>query len=72
MAGERDPAAVSGLVAGIISAEPSACLESVDVVDEATLAVPPVLAGSVRILVVCRFGRARLLDNRGVTVPETA
>ena len=39
-------------------------------VDETTLTVPAVLAGAVRILVVCRFGRARLLDNRGVTVPE--
>ena len=70
LAGERDPAAVSGLVADIISAEPTACLESVDVVDETTLTVPAVLAGAVRILVVCRFGRARLLYNRGVTVPE--
>lgn len=69
LAGERDPEVVAELVGAIVEAEPLAELVSSDVVDSATLVPPPVLTGSIRLLVAARFGRARLIDNIGVRVP---
>jgi pantoate--beta-alanine ligase len=68
IAGERDPEVVAELVGSIVEAEPLATLVSSDVVDSATLEPPPVLTGSIRLLVAARFGRARLIDNIGVRV----
>jgi pantoate--beta-alanine ligase len=68
LAGERDPAAVRSLMAGIIEAEPLARLDYAEVVDAASFTVPDPLAGSLRLLAAVRFGRARLIDNVGVTV----
>jgi pantoate--beta-alanine ligase len=67
-AGERDPAAVRDLMAGIIEAEPLAELDYAEVVDADSFAVPDPLAGNLRLLAAVRFGRARLIDNVGVTV----
>ena len=67
-AGERDPQAVRELVAGIIEAEPLAELDYVEVVDADSLATPETLRGNLRLLAAVRFGRARLIDNVGVTV----
>lgn len=67
-AGERDPAAVRELVAGIIQAEPLAQLDYAEVVDAHSFTVPDPLAGNLRLLAAVRFGRARLIDNVGVTV----
>jgi pantoate--beta-alanine ligase len=67
-AGERDPQAVRDLVAGIIKAEPLAELDYVEVVDADSLATPETLQGNLRLLAAVRFGRARLIDNVGVTV----
>lgn len=67
-AGERDPAAVRELVAGIIEAEPLAELDYAEVVDADSFTVPDPLAGTLRLLAAVRFGRARLIDNVGVTV----
>jgi pantoate--beta-alanine ligase len=67
-AGERDPAAVRGLMAGIIDAEPLAELDYAEVVDADSLLVPETLTGNLRLLAAVRFGRARLIDNVGVTV----
>jgi pantoate--beta-alanine ligase len=67
-AGERDPAAVRGLMAGIIEAEPLAELDYAEVVDADSLLVPETLTGNLRLLAAVRFGRARLIDNVGVTV----
>jgi pantoate--beta-alanine ligase len=67
LSGERDPAAVRDLVAGIVEAEPLAQLDYAEVVDAATLAVPERLTGNLRLLAAVRFGRARLIDNVGVT-----
>nr|MBO2501166.1 pantoate--beta-alanine ligase [Thermoanaerobacterales bacterium] len=67
-AGERDPQAVRELVAGIIEAEPLAELDYVEVVDADSLATPETLQGNLRLLAAVRFGRARLIDNVGVTV----
>lgn len=67
-AGERDPQTVRELVAGIIEAEPLAELDYVEVVDADSLATPETLQGNLRLLAAVRFGRARLIDNVGVTV----
>ena len=66
-AGERDPAAVRDLMAGIIEAEPLAELDYAEVVDADSFTVPDPLAGTLRLLAAVRFGRARLIDNVGVT-----
>ncbi|HET8618524.1 MAG TPA: pantoate--beta-alanine ligase [Acidimicrobiales bacterium] len=66
-AGERDPAAVRDLMAGIIEAEPLAGLDYAEVVDADSFTVPDPLAGNLRLLAAVRFGRARLIDNVGVT-----
>ncbi len=66
-AGERDPAAVRDLMAQIITAEPLAELDYAEVVDADSFTVPDPLAGNLRLLAAVRFGRARLIDNVGVT-----
>jgi pantoate--beta-alanine ligase len=68
LAGERDPAAVRALMAQIIEAEPLARLDYAEVVDADSFTVPDPLAGNLRLLAAVRFGRARLIDNVGVTV----
>jgi pantoate--beta-alanine ligase len=67
-AGERDPAAVRELMSGIIEAEPLAGLDYAEVVDADSFLVPDPLTGNLRLLAAVRFGRARLIDNVGVTV----
>jgi pantoate--beta-alanine ligase len=67
-AGERNPAAVRELMAAIIEAEPLAGLDYAEVVDADSFEVPEPLAGNLRLLAAVRFGRARLIDNVGVTV----
>jgi pantoate--beta-alanine ligase len=69
LAGERDPAAVRTLMAQIIEAEPLAQLDFAEIVDADSLRIPDPLAGNLRLLAAVRFGRARLIDNVGVTVP---
>ncbi len=68
--GERDPAKVREMVASTVRAEPLAELDYAAVVDAATLAEPPRLAGEVRLLAAARFGSARLIDNAGVTIDD--
>jgi len=68
--GQRDPQTVVDLVAGLISAEPLAELDYVEVVDPATLGRPDRVAGEVRLLGAARFGRPRLLDNLSVLASE--
>ncbi|HET6953198.1 MAG TPA: pantoate--beta-alanine ligase [Acidimicrobiales bacterium] len=67
-AGTRDPAAVRDLMAQIIEAEPLAQLDYAEVVDADSFTVPDPLVGNLRLLAAVRFGRARLIDNVGVTV----
>lgn len=66
-AGERRAGAVRHEVASRIAAEPLADLDYAEVLDAATLAPVDPLAGELRILAAARFGRARLLDNIGVS-----
>ena len=68
-AGERDSAAARRLMADLIAAEPLAALDYTAVVDADDLSESETLAGELRLLVAARFGRARLIDNRGVTAP---
>jgi pantoate--beta-alanine ligase len=68
-AGERDPSKVRDLVADLIRAEPLGDLDYVEVVDASSLRRLDPLAGEVRLLAATRFGRARLIDNEGATIP---
>lgn len=68
-AGERDPAKVRSLMAELIAAEPLAELDYAEVVDAGTLQVVDPLAGELRLLAAVRFGKARLIDNLGASVP---
>jgi len=67
-AGERDPATARALMAQIIEAEPLAQLDYAEVIDADSFTVPEPLDGNLRLLAAVRFGRARLIDNVGVTV----
>src|SRR3546814_20198159 len=60
-AGERDPAAVRAVMAGVIDAEPPGQHDYAEVVDATSLAVPEPLAGTLRLLPAVRFGKARPL-----------
>ncbi|MGE0877825.1 MAG: pantoate--beta-alanine ligase [Acidimicrobiia bacterium] len=64
--GERDPKKVTAIVRSLI--DPIADVDYVEVVDAATLEDVVPLAGVLRLLVAARFGKARLIDNVGVTV----
>ncbi|MCH2432502.1 MAG: pantoate--beta-alanine ligase [Acidimicrobiales bacterium] len=71
-AGERDPAAVVSLMAGLIGRAVTAELDYAAVVRPDTFATPTLLGGpghEVRLLVACRFGRARLIDNMAAVSP---
>jgi pantoate--beta-alanine ligase len=72
LAGERDAAAVRTLMAQIIEAEPLAQLDYAEVVDADSFCIPDPLIGNLRLLAAVRFGRARLIDNVGVTVSVSA
>jgi pantoate--beta-alanine ligase len=71
-AGERKAAAVVDVMATMISAEPRFGLDYVAVVDAATFCTPDPLKGDVRLLAAARLGKARLIDNLGVTVSDGA
>ena len=64
-AGERDPAAVRDVIAGLI--EPVAPVVYVHVLSEMLQDVSP-LAGPLRLLACADFGGVEILDNIGVTV----
>ena len=66
--GERDPAVVRDRMRALIEGEPRAALDYAAVVRADDLSVPVTLCGELRLLVAARFGRARLIDNRGVTI----
>src|SRR4051794_12007643 len=68
-AGERDPAAIRALMAKLVADEPLARLDYAEVVDAATLQEIDPLAGNLRLLAAARFGRGRLIDNEGATIP---
>ena len=62
--GEADPDTVSTLMAEIVGSATTGELDYAAVIDPDTFEVPPRIArAGVRLLVACRFGRARLIDN---------
>jgi pantoate--beta-alanine ligase len=67
-AGTRDPAVVSSVMAAVLAPVAEADVDYLDVREAATLARIEPLSGVVRLLGAVRFGRARLLDNLGVTI----
>jgi pantoate--beta-alanine ligase len=67
LSGERDPGAVRSLMSQIIRAEPLAELDYAEVVGADSFTVPDPLTGNLRLLAAARLGRARLIDNVGVT-----
>lgn len=67
--GETSQQAVVDLMATMIDAEPLGERDYVGVVDAASLKIVDPLAGEIRLLTATRFGKARLIDNMGVTVP---
>jgi pantoate--beta-alanine ligase len=69
-AGERSPGVVVEVMTKTISAEPRFTLDYAAVVDAATFCTPDPLKGDVRLLAAARLGKARLIDNLGVTVTD--
>jgi pantoate--beta-alanine ligase len=67
--GERRPAVVRDTMAAVVAEEPLAELDYAEVVDPATLEVPDVLEGTLRLLVAARLGKARLIDNLAAEAP---
>jgi pantoate--beta-alanine ligase len=67
-AGERDPDVVVAAMEAVLAAEPRAELDYAAVVDADTFEVPRPLAGTLRLLVAARFGKARLIDNLGLVL----
>jgi pantoate--beta-alanine ligase len=67
-AGERDPATVRAAMAAVLAPVAESEVDYLEVVDARTLQPVDPLAGELRLLAAARFGRARLLDNTGVTV----
>jgi pantoate--beta-alanine ligase len=66
--GVRDPDLVMKTMRETLAPEPRFALDYAAVVGAHDLTVPPVLAGELRLLIAARLGRARLIDNLGVTV----
>lgn len=66
--GARDPEVVMAEMAAIVEDEPLAELDYVAAVDAATLEMPAILSGEVRLLIAAQVGRPRLIDNCGVTI----
>jgi len=69
--GIREGAEIRRLMTDMIGAEPLARLDYAEVVSASTLRPVDPLAGELRLLTAARFGRARLIDNIGVTVAGT-
>jgi pantothenate synthetase len=55
-------------MASVVACEPSVALEYAAAVDPDDLSTPDRLDHDVRLLIAARVGRARLIDNIGVTV----
>jgi pantoate--beta-alanine ligase len=68
-AGERDPAAVAAVVAGVVGAAPLVSLDYAALVDPSDLTVPPVVdtARDLRLIIAARLGTVRLIDNEPAT-----
>ena len=70
--GVREAAVVRSAMRELITAEPLADLDYAEVVAARTLQPVDPLVGDLRLLVAVRLGRARLIDNIGVQVPDAS
>ena len=70
--GVREAAVVRSAMRELITAEPLADLDYAEVVDARTLQPVDPLVGDLRLLAAVRLGRARLIDNIGVQVPDAS
>ena len=70
--GAPEAAVVRRAMDRVLAAEPLVEADYAEVVDAATLAVPAVLSGELRLLVAARVGAVRLIDNDGAVVPGTS
>lgn len=68
--GERGAQAVVDAMTTVIAGEPLFDLDYAAVVDAATFVTPVPLAGELRLLAAARLGKARIIDNLGVTVND--
>jgi pantoate--beta-alanine ligase len=68
-AGERDRLAVRSAMLAVLDAVPEAEVDYLDAVDAASLSPVDPLTGTLRLVGAARFGKARLIDNVGATVP---
>ncbi len=68
--GETDAGVVEAAMAAVVAGAPLARLDYVAAVQADTLVVEGPLHGEVRLLGAVQLGRARLIDNLGVRVPE--
>ncbi|HNW34782.1 MAG TPA: pantoate--beta-alanine ligase [Candidatus Ozemobacteraceae bacterium] len=69
-AGERSPDAITEFMKQRISAMKGAGLDYAEAVSSDTLLKPHRLSGDTLLLVAARFGKARLIDNLLVRIPE--
>lgn len=71
--GERDRMAVRSTMLAVLDEVTRSGIDCdvdyLDAVEAGTLAPVDPLQGEIRLLAAARFGRARLIDNEGVTVP---
>ena len=70
--GEKSSENLKKLISDIVRNESKGDLDYVDVVDSETFAPVNLLSDSgkkIRILIACKFGNARLIDNIGVVIP---
>jgi pantoate--beta-alanine ligase len=70
--GERDPSVVVDVMRATVATAPPFDLDYVAVVDPTTFTTPDPLDGELRLLAAARLGKARLIDNLGVTVNDGA
>jgi pantoate--beta-alanine ligase len=71
-AGERDPVVLRERIVRHVVTAPLARLDYVEVVSPTTLARLERVTGDVMLVVACRFGAARLIDNLAFRVPGGA
>jgi pantoate--beta-alanine ligase len=66
--GERGAGVVVDAMRGVLATEPLFDVDYTAVVDAASFETPDPLRGELRLLAAARLGKARLIDNLGVTV----